>query len=132
MPLALQVSGILPSAIARKRALVVLNDKRYHQIANLTTDKRVILEIEDLAAEIAAAYPQVDVLLAKFRDMPMVEQLRTMSMAQVFITTAGSSSHLAVFMPRGGHTIYLGGPETEEEKQNPWGPYTAFNELDRW
>lgn len=122
----------MPSALARKRTLVVLNDKRYHKGANLTTDKRSILHIEELAADIIAAYPQADVLVAKFRDMQMVEQLQIMSVAQVFITTAGSSSHLAVFMPRGSHAILLGGPETEKDKEAPWGSYTSFNELDRW
>jgi hypothetical protein len=92
----------------------------------------MILDIDNLAVEVGAAYPAADVLVVKFRDMPMVEQLQIMSIAQVFITTAGSSSHLAVLMPRGSHVIYLGGPETEAEKASPWGQYTSFNELDRW
>jgi hypothetical protein len=122
----------MPSALARKRALVVLNDKRYHKNGNLTTDKRSISHIEDLAADIIAAYPQADVVVVKFRDMPMVEQLQIMSATQVFISTAGSSSHLAVFMPRGSHVILLGGPETQKEREEPWAVFTSFNELDRW
>lgn len=128
----LQVSDVMPSALARKRPLILLNDKRYRHGGQLKIDKRMILDIDGLAVDIATAYPQTDVVVARFRDMPMVEQLQIMSVAQVFITTAGSSSHLAVFMPRGSHVIYLGGPETEQEKQNPWGAYTSFNELDRW
>lgn len=126
------MSDIYPAALTRKRPLILLNDKRYHQGSELRSDKRVIIGINDLASDISAAYPAADVLVVKFRDMPMVEQLQIMSAVQVFITTAGSSSHLAVFMPEGSSVIYLGGPETDEEKQKPWMSYTAFNELDRW
>jgi hypothetical protein len=128
----LKVSDIMPAALARKRPLVVISDKRYHRNGKLTTDKRIILNVEDLAADIAAAHPDVDVVIAKFRDMPWVEQLQVMSVAQVYITTAGSSSHMAVFMPRGGQVILLGCPEPENDQDVAWGKYTAFTELDRW
>jgi hypothetical protein len=122
----------MPAVMPRKRPVVVLNDKRYHQGGKLLKDKRIILDIEHLAARITDAYPQADVMVVRLRDMPMVEQLLIMSAAQVYITTAGSSSHLAVFMPRGSHVILLGGPETAKDKEIPWGQYTSFNELDRW
>jgi hypothetical protein len=128
----LQVSDIYPAALTRKRPLIVLNDKRYYKGPELMTDKRLILDIDKLASDISAAYPDADVLVVKFRDMPMVEQIQIMSAVQVFITTAGSSSHMAVFMPKGSSVIYLGAPQTEEEKLQPWMSYTAFNELDRW
>lgn len=127
-----QVSGILPAAHTRRRPLVLLNDKRYRgEGSGLTSDKRAILNIDALAASIAAAYPGVDVLAVKFRDMPMVEQLQLMSAASVFVTTAGSSSLLSVFQPAGSLVILLGGPEDEDALQRPFISYTPFNELDR-
>lgn len=126
------MSDIIPAALTRTRPLILLNDKRYHKGSELLSDKRLILDIDKLASEISAAYPDADVLVVKLRDMPMVEQIQIMSAVQVFITTAGSSSHMAVFMPKGSSVIYLGAPETEQEKQTPWMSFTAFNELDRW
>lgn len=128
-PACTQVSGILTAP--RKRPLVLLNDKRFHKNLVLTPDARSIMEIDALAANISVAYPAADVLAVKFLDMPMVEQLQLMSAASVYITTAGSSSMLAAFMPTGGQVILVGSPEGEAERQAPWISYTAFNELDR-
>lgn len=127
----LQVSGILSSTFTHQRPLIILNDKTFHTGHTFHTDKRLILEVEALAADLRAAYPDADVLAVRFRDLPMIEQIQVMSGAQVFITTAGSSSHMAVFM-RGGHVILLGGPEDDDAKDKPWTTYSPFDELDRW
>lgn len=128
-----QVSGILPTGLNHPRPLVVLNDKRYFSDGCLLDDKRMILDIEQLAEQIQVAYPHADVLVVRLRDYSIPDQMRFMAAATVFITTPGSSSHMAVFMPYGSTAVIVGGPE-DESTQNlpPWVSYTSFNELDRW
>lgn len=127
-----QVSGIIPEALKPIKPLIVLNDKRYTSHGQVMEDRRMILDIDALADSIQEAYPFANVMVVAFRDYTLTDQMRFLAGAKVFITTAGSSSHMLVFMPRGSTTIMLGGPEDDEAKAAPWGPYTSFNELDRW
>lgn len=118
--------------MTRKKPLIVLNDKRYHRGSRLSSDKRMLLDIEELAAKLSDAYPMADILAVKFRDMPLVEQLQMMAATTVFITTAGSSSHMAVFMRPGSSAVVVGGLEDQQSQKTPWIRFTPFDELDRW
>lgn len=122
----------MPLGMTRRKPLIVLNDKTYTKDGKAMVDKRSILDLPQLSAAISAAYPFADVLVVRFRDLPLVEQLQVMTATSVFITTAGSSSHLAAFMSRGSSVVMLGGPETEAAKTTPWSRFTPFDELDRW
>ena len=121
-----QVGGVLESQSlgpSQTRPLIILNDKRYGPSAK--PDRRMILDIDELAANISALYPNAEVLAVRFRDLEWSDQLRLLSRATVFITTQGSSAFRLVFMPKGATCIMIGSPDP---KKSEW---KSFHELDR-
>lgn len=87
----------------------------------------MILEIDKLAQDIAAAYPSAEVVVARFRDLPWPNQLKLLSQTSVFITTQGSSAFRWIWLPRGATTVVIGAPEGPEPTE-----WKSFHELDRW
>eukprot|EP00878_Enallax_costatus_P032541 GHUV01035769.1.p1 GENE.GHUV01035769.1~~GHUV01035769.1.p1 ORF type:complete len:234 (+),score=41.24 GHUV01035769.1:146-847(+) len=125
-----QVAGVV-EVPRSSRPLILLNDKRYHDSSSgtgpLKDDRRMILEIEKLAQDIAAAYPSADVVVARFRDLPWPDQVRLLCQASVFITTQGSSAFRWLWLPPGATTVVIGAPEGTEPTE-----WKSFHELDRW
>lgn len=128
------MSGIFPQALTRARPLILLNDKRFtDKDGTLQDDRRMLLDIEALSRQLAAAFPHADVLPVRLRDLGMPDQLRLMAATRVFVTTSGSSSQPLVFMPRGATAIVVGQPEDEKTKAlGPGVRFQSFEELDRW
>lgn len=124
----LQVAGVVGGSYT-SRPLILLNDKRYHDSSSSTlkSDRRMILDIEQLAEEIRAAYPTADVVAVRFRDLSWPDQLQMISQAKMFITTQGSSAFRWIWLPPGSTCIVIGAPE--ESGHTEW---KSFHELDRW
>ncbi|WIA23517.1 hypothetical protein OEZ85_000254 [Tetradesmus obliquus] len=88
------VSEATPAA-AGTRPLVVLNDKRHGPTGQ--ENRRMILDIDSVAANLSAAYPGCEVRAVRLRDLSWLKQLRLLSRTSVFITTQGSSAFRLVF-----------------------------------
>lgn len=124
----LQVAGVLDKKV-NARPLILLNDKRFHGTRpdTLGNDRRMILNIEQLATEIKATYPSADVVPVRFRDLTWPDQLRLLSQAVVFITTQGSSAFRLVWLPPGAACIMIGSPKAPVKTE-----WKSYHELDRW
>eukprot|EP00878_Enallax_costatus_P045570 GHUV01054984.1.p1 GENE.GHUV01054984.1~~GHUV01054984.1.p1 ORF type:complete len:485 (+),score=44.64 GHUV01054984.1:527-1981(+) len=126
---AMQVAGVVQDK-PNSRPLILLNDKRYRDAPGssvLQDDRRMILDIEQLANDIRQAYPHTDVIPVRFRELAWPDQLRLLSTSTVFITTQGSSAFRLVFLPLGSSCIMVGSPELPGEQE-----WQSFHELDRW
>lgn len=122
----LQVAGVLESpsvAPPQAKPLILLNDKRYGNTAK--ADRRMIMDIDRVAADLQELYPNAEVRAVRFRDLSWPDQLRLLSRASVFVTTQGSSAFRLVFLPKGATCIMVGSPDP---KITEW---KSFHELDR-
>lgn len=116
-------AGVL-DVMQHSKPLIVLNDKRFGPQGS--SDRRMILDIESVAANISAAFPEASVQTVRFRDLQWHVQLHMLARTKVFITTQGSSAFRLVFLPPGSTCIMIGSPE---EPKTDW---RSFHELDRW
>lgn len=87
----------------------------------------MILNIDEVAANLTAMYPTAEVKVIRFRDLPLAEQIKWLARAKVLITTQASSSFGLVFLPKGATCIMVGAPQAD--KQTMW---KSFYELDHW
>lgn len=110
-------------ASPQDKPLVLLNDKRFGPRSK--ADRRMIMDIDKVAADLQALYPNVEVRAVRFRDMSWPDQLQLLSRARVFVTTQGSSAFRLVFLPKGATCIVVGSPDP---KGTEW---KSFHELDR-
>ncbi|KAF8056745.1 POMGNT2 [Scenedesmus sp. PABB004] len=122
---ALELAGVVEDNSAhhtRPRDLVLLNDKRHGSEA----DRRMIMDIEQVAANLSAALPSAEVAAVRIRDLAWPDQLRVLTRTSVFITTQGSSAFRLIFLPRGAVCVMVGAPA------EPGSEWESFHELDKW
>jgi len=121
----LQVNNITTGTLSQTRPLILLNDKRHGP--NASADRRMILNIDEISANLTVMYPAAEVRAIRFRDLTLDEQVRWLSRASVFITTQASSSFGLVFLPKGATCIMIGAPQSSTKTV-----WTSFYELDHW
>jgi len=91
----LQVNSFTGNAAGRHKPLILLNDKRFG--LHSERDRRMILNIDEVAANLTAMYPDAEVKVIRFRDLALAQQIKWLARAKVFITTQASSSFGLVF-----------------------------------
>lgn len=117
------------NTLLSSRPLILFNDKRYHTgiPKRLQSDRRMILDLDELVANLTIKYSKAEVVAVRFRDLPWPDQLRVISQARVFITTQGSSAFRWLWLPPGATCIVIGAPEGPQRTE-----WQSFHELDRW